>query len=123
MTPAAKTILVCEDEAHLRELVRAAIGSDYRFEEVTDGREALERARELRPDLVVLDLMLPGKSGIDVLAELRAECATRNTPVVVISAWSDVEAAALAAGATRFVGKPFEPIELKAIVDRLLANR
>ena len=123
MPTAAKMILVCEDEAHLRELIRAAIGSEYRFEAARDGHDALERARALRPDLVVLDLMLPGKSGIEVLGELRAQRTTRNTPVVVISAWSDVEGAALAAGATRFVPKPFEPIELKATVDELLAER
>ena len=123
MTAAAKTILVCEDDSDLRELVRAALGSEYEFEEASDGGQALERARDHPPDLVVLDLMLPVKTGFEVLAALRSDPASRHTPVVVISAWSDVEWAALAAGATRFVPKPFDPVELKAIVDELLAER
>ena len=123
MTAAAKIILICEDESDLRELVRAALGTAYRFEEASDGREALERADAVPPDLVVLDLMLPVKTGFDVLAALRSDPASRHTPVVVISAWSDVEGAALAAGATRFVPKPFDPVELKRIVDDLLTER
>jgi CheY-like chemotaxis protein len=117
------TILICEDEEPLRELIRAALGDDYRFVEATDGRAALDLARDLRPDLIVLDVMMPGTSGLDVLAALREEPRTGDTPVVVITAWTHAQQEALDAGAQRFVSKPFDPDELKAIVDELLALR
>jgi CheY-like chemotaxis protein len=117
------TILICEDEEPLRELVRAALGDGYRFAEAVDGREAVELARELEPDLVVLDVMLPGTSGLDVLAILRENPATGTIPVVVITAWTHAQQEVLDAGADRFVSKPFDPDELKAIVEELLAGR
>jgi CheY-like chemotaxis protein len=117
------TILICEDEEPLRELIRAALGDAYRYVEATDGRSSLDLARELRPDLIVLDVMMPGTSGLDVLSALREEPGTGNTPVVVITAWTHAQQEALAAGAQRFVSKPFDPDELKAIVDELLAQR
>lgn len=120
MRTAAKTILICEDDESLRELMRIAVGDGYNCVETADGQEALELMRELRPDLLLLDLMLPGKTGLDVLAELRAERATGKTPVVVVTAWSHDREAVLDAGADAFVAKPFVPDELKAVVDELL---
>ena len=117
------TILICEDEHPLRELVRAALGNGYRFAEAVDGHEALERARELRPDLIVLDVMLPGTSGLDVLATLREDPATGRIPVVVITAWTHAQQEVLDAGAERFVSKPFDPDDLKGIVEELLASQ
>jgi CheY-like chemotaxis protein len=117
------TILICEDEEPLRELVRAALGNGYRFVEAVDGHEALERARELEPDLIVLDVMLPGTSGLDVLAMLQEDAATGTIPVVVITAWTHAQQEVLDAGAARFVSKPFDPDELKAIVDEVLGGR
>ena len=116
-----KTILVCDDEPSLRELVRAVLGSDYQFIEVDDGHQALALIRELRPDLLVLDLMLPGLSGLDVLAEIRVDEGLRSLAVVVVTAWSHAAASALEAGADRFVAKPFESDELTAAVEELLA--
>jgi len=118
----AKTILLCEDEPTLRELIRAVLGSGYRYLEAADGDEALELARSTIPDLVLLDLMLPGTSGFDVLKRIRATPATASTPIVVLTAWTHVEPAALAAGADRFVPKPFEPDTLEAIVHELLGE-
>jgi two-component system, OmpR family, response regulator AdeR len=120
---AQKTILICEDEAALRELVRAILGPEYRFAEASEGDEALALIRELEPDLVVLDLMLPGKSGLDVLSELRADRLAGRTPVVVVTAWAHAEERVLAAGADRFIAKPFEPDQLQATVEELLATR
>ncbi len=118
-----KTILICEDEAALRELVRAVLGPDYHFAEAREGDEALALIRDLQPDLVVLDLMLPGRSGLDVLAELRSDEFAGTTPVVVVTAWTHAEDAVLAAGADRFIPKPFEPDDLQATVEELLAAR
>lgn len=122
MGPAAqKKILICEDEAALRELVRAILGPEYDFAEASEGAEALALIHDVQPDLVVLDLMLPGKSGLEVLSELRSDQSAGTTPVVVVTAWTHAEEAVLAAGADRFISKPFEPDELQATVEELLA--
>jgi CheY-like chemotaxis protein len=116
----APTILVCDDDPSLRELVRAVLGNRYRFVEAADGSEALELARELPPDLIVLDVMLPGVSGIEVLEALHADPALAAIPVVVITAWSHAEIEVQVAGADRFVSKPFDPDELSTAVEELL---
>jgi CheY-like chemotaxis protein len=121
MTP--KTILVCDDDPSLRELVRAVLGPRYLFVEAEDGAEALVLTRELRPDLIVLDVMLPGMSGIEVLEALKLEQdEIRSIPVVVITAWSHAEIDAQVAGADRFVSKPFDPDDLSAAVEELLVG-
>ena len=115
------TILVCDDDPSLRELVRAVLGSEYRFIEAADGTEALTAARELAPDLIVLDVMLPGLSGIEVLETIRSDEKLKDMLVVVITAWSHAEVEAQVAGADRFVPKPFDPDELSNVVAELLA--
>jgi two-component system, OmpR family, phosphate regulon response regulator PhoB len=119
-TSGAKTILICEDDQNLRQLVRVILGDGYRFVEALSGPEAFELALELRPDLIILDLMLPGASGLEVLRELREQLPAAETPVVVMSAWGHADQAALDAGADRFLPKPFEPEELATIVTKVL---
>ena len=119
---AAKTILICEDDTNLRTLVRLALGDGYRYYEAPDGPSGLELARRIHPDVIVLDLMLPGQSGLDVLAELRADDELAKTPVIVMSAWSHSDVAAVQAGADRFVPKPFDPDELRDAVLALLED-
>ncbi len=96
------------------------LGSGYRFVEAADGTEALALAREDRPDLIVLDVMLPGLSGIEVLEALRTDAELESIPVVVITAWSHAEIDAQVAGADRFVSKPFDPDDLSTAVKELL---
>ena len=114
------TILVCDDDPSLRELVRAVLGPRYRFIEAADGTEALVAARELDPDLIVLDVMLPGLSGIEVLETIRNDEKLKDLLVVVITAWSHAELEARVAGADRFVSKPFDPDDLSSAVEELL---
>lgn len=116
------TILICEDEALLRELVRVSLGPAFRFVEARDGREALALVENEPPDLVLLDLMLPGITGLEVLRRLRQNPDTASTPVAAISAWTYLETEALEAGADRFVAKPFDPHELRADVEALLGR-
>lgn len=117
------TILVGDDEAVLRALVRATLSSaGYDVLEAADGDEALELARSARPDLIVLDLMMPRRSGLEVLRELRADPELAATPVVMLTARTraaDREAAA-EAGADRFLAKPFSPRKLARIVADVL---
>ena len=118
--PRETTILVGDDDPSLRELIRAVLGPAYEFVEAADGREVLAVARDVHPDLIVLDVMLPGLSGIEVLDELRADPELQATPVVVITAWSHAEVDVWEAGADRFVSKPFDPDELSQAVEELL---
>ena len=120
------TVLICDDEDVLRALVRATLdGGTHSIVEACDGEEALEQARRVHPDVILLDMMMPGKSGVDVLAELRRDPAVAETPVIMLTARTqaaDREAAALV-GATRFLAKPFSPSELAASVDELVSAR
>ena len=115
-----KTILICDDEPALRELVRASLDDGYRFAEASDGLVALELARELEPDAVILDLMLPRLGGLEVLAQLQADAQLSRVPVLVITAWNETREDVLAAGAAEFVTKPFDPDKFKAAVKELL---
>lgn len=117
-----KTVLICEDDPNLRTLVRLALGTGYRFVEAADVDEALERLDQTDPSVIVLDLMLPGRSGLALLREIRAAEGHQSTPIVVISAWSHSDFDAVEAGADRFVAKPFDPDELRATVDELLED-
>jgi DNA-binding response OmpR family regulator len=119
---AAKTVLICEDDPNLRTLVRLALGDGYRYYEAPDGPSALELARRIHPDVIVLDLMLPGRSGLDILGELRADDSLGKTPVIVMSAWAHSDEAAVEAGADRFVPKPFDPDELRDAVLAVLED-
>lgn len=118
----AKTILICEDDDNLRQLIRVVIGPGYRIVEAGDGDEALALASEHRPDLIVLDLMMPRMSGFDVLRRLRGDVSVDGTHIVVMSAWPNAREAALEAGADKYIQKPFEPDQLTEIVESLLGR-
>ncbi len=114
-------ILVADDEPHIREVVRAYLEREgYEVIEASDGDSALERARTPGLDLLVLDVMLPGRSGFDVLRTLRAEGSTVG--VVMLTARDDVidRVAGLELGADDYVIKPFEPREVVARVGAIL---
>lgn len=117
------TVLVCDNENILRRLVRATLSdSEVSVLEACDGDEALELARQHRPDLVILDVMMPGRTGLDVLEELRRDPELADTRVIVLTARAQVadRDAALDAGADRFLAKPFSPSELAEVADELL---
>jgi two-component system phosphate regulon response regulator PhoB len=119
-------VLVCDDEQVLRALVRATLdGEGHEVVEARDGDEALEQAREHSPDVIVLDMMMPGRSGIDVLAELRRDAMLCRTPVVMLSARTQLSdrQTAVESGADRYLPKPFSPLELARIVEQLLEQK
>jgi CheY-like chemotaxis protein len=114
------SVLVCDDEPNLRELIRVSLGSGYVFHEAEDGEEALALARALEPDLVILDLMMPRLNGFDVLADLKGDPALARTRILVVTAQPASEEEARAKGADGVIVKPFAPEELAEIAAALV---
>lgn len=116
-------ILVCDDEPDITALVAYHLArAGYRVSTAATGAEALKAAREQRPDVVVLDLMLPGLSGFEVLKELRAREETRDAGVILLTARRDEpdRIQGLTLGADDYLTKPFSPQELTLRVAALL---
>ncbi|HET7746321.1 MAG TPA: response regulator, partial [Vicinamibacteria bacterium] len=114
--------LVVEDDPDIVELVTLYLTREgWEVESLGDGRAALQRLRERPADLVILDLQLPGRDGLAVCAELRADPATRRVPVVMLTARGDEadRVVGLEMGADDYVVKPFSPKELVARVRAL----
>ena len=116
------TVLICDDEPSLRELIRISLDGPYRFVEADDGESSLELARRERPDVVILDMMMPRRSGLEVLTALRADDELVDTPVIVLTAQPATREEALGAGANLVMVKPFEPEAIAAAVEEVLAN-
>ena len=119
----APLVLVIEDEKEIRDLVRYNLErAGYRVVAVADGDQGLERLFAARPDLLVLDLMLPGRNGLEILREVRGEPTTRELPVIVLTARSTEMDKLLGFehGADDYLTKPFSPRELTARVEALL---
>jgi DNA-binding response OmpR family regulator len=117
------TVLICDDEPSLRELIRVSLDGAYSFAEADDGEKSLEIARRLKPDLVILDIMMPRRSGFEVLSEIRGDDELANTAVIVLTAQPATRDEALRQGADAVMVKPFEPSQIAAAVEEVLANR
>ena len=115
------SVLVCDDEPNLRELIRVSLGPGWAVHEASDGEEALSAARSLQPDLVVLDLMMPRLSGLEVLAKLKNDPQLERTRVLVVTAQPDSEAEAREYGADGVIVKPFAPEELAELAATLVS--
>jgi|ERR1035437_8132868 CheY-like chemotaxis protein len=118
-----KKLLVADDKATSRELIRTVLEEyGYAISEASDGVEALRCARELEPDLIILDLHMPGVDGFGVAAELRREERFATTPIMALtaSAMQGDRERALAAGFDSYVSKPIPLSVLREEVERLL---
>jgi len=116
-------VLTVDDEPDVIALVRFHLArAGYEVMTAASGREALEAIRLRRPDLVVLDLMLPDIDGFGVCEILRRTAATAAIPIIILSAWStpDARLLGLDLGALDYVSKPFSPKDLVARVFKLL---
>ena len=120
---AKPTILVVEDEVPLLTLLRYNLEKQgFRVDEASDGEEALLRVAEGRPDLVLLDWMLPALSGIEVCRQLRRKPGTRDLPIIMVTARTEDQDAvrALDTGADDYISKPFAMDSLLARIRALL---
>ena len=117
------TVLICDDEPSLRELIRISLDGPYEIVEADDGERSLELARLLRPDVMILDMMMPRLSGLEVLSALRQEEQLTDTRVIVLTAQPATREQALRAGADIVMVKPFEPGQIAAAVEEVLADK
>jgi DNA-binding response OmpR family regulator len=119
----APLVLLVDDERAIRTICRVNLeGDGLAVTEATDGSEALEAVKQVRPSLVLLDVMMPGIDGWDVAEELAADEDTREIPVVFLSARAAQEdrVHAQELGAVGYVVKPFDPLELAERVRHVL---
>lgn len=118
-----KHVLIVDDESSLRQLVRVNLEIDgMAVSEAVDGVQALEMVRKERPDLILLDIMMPGKDGIEVLEDLAADVSLREIPVILLTAkgaLEDLEKGA-SLGAQGHITKPFDPEQMVRTVKAAL---
>jgi DNA-binding response OmpR family regulator len=117
-----RKLLIADDESGIRSLVRMTLERDsYQILEASDGQEAIALAREFRPEVVLLDVMMPGLSGFDVCRALKDDPTTAEATVVLLTAKAQESdrAEGIAAGADDYFTKPFSPIALLRKIDQV----
>ena len=120
-------ILIVDDDPIQRMLVREVLADDHSltYAEVEDGTEALEQAHTERPDLVILDVMLPSSDGFQICREMKSDPILRSIPVILLTAryQDDDHKRGHEAGADALITKPFDPVELQAVVRKMLGQK
>ena len=118
------TILLVEDDPSVRELLKVLLEVEgYDIVEASDGLEGLEKAGELRPDLMIVDLMMPQVDGERVISRLRADPGTRRMPVIVVSGrYEALDRCRDMIGPDNVFAKPFEPVKLLKRVGTLVGQ-
>src|SRR5512141_1821503 len=119
-------ILIVDDEPfNIVYLEQELEDADYETARAGSGQEALDIVASQPPDLILLDIMMPGMDGFEVLSRLKAEAATRDIPVVVISASKDLQSVVrgIQLGAEDYLPKPFEPVLLHARISSSLEKK
>ena len=122
MSDPAKKILVVEDHEDSRDLLTQTLEDDYELASAANGREALAQAREVRPDLILMDLTLPVLDGWEATRQLKADEELRVIPVIALTAhaMSGDEGRARAAGCDDYVSKPISPAHLRGKIETWL---
>jgi len=118
-----ETILVAEDQQHIRALIEYKLkNSGFNVVAVEDGVAALSKAREIKPRMILLDVMMPLMTGFEVLSALKQDPTTKQIPVLLVTAQSKEEEVlkGLELGAEDYITKPFSPNELAARVKKVL---
>jgi DNA-binding response OmpR family regulator len=119
----AKRVLLIEDEPNIIEAISFILSRDgWTVHTHADGETAMTKVRATPPDLIILDVMLPGRSGFDILRDLRADPETQATPVMMLTARGQAKDRELATrlGASQFMTKPFSNAEVRDTVRALM---
>ncbi len=118
------TILVADDEPDMLRFLKSQLSQHYRVLEAVDGQQAIEKASQFLPDIILLDMMMPEKDGLQACREIREHTPTQSIPVVLLTARADEETklAALSAGASDFLTKPFSTTELHVRLKNLVES-
>jgi twitching motility two-component system response regulator PilH len=117
-----KKILLVDDTVTVTTLEKIILGGDYDYVEARNGVEAFERALADQPDLILMDLNMPVKNGIDGLRDLKAEARTQHIPVVIVTTRGEASAVNLcrSLGCAEFITKPLDRVQLQVTVKKLL---
>lgn len=118
------TLLVADDEPDMLRFLKSQLVSNYHVIEAVDGQQAFDKASQTLPDIILLDMNMPEKDGLQVCRELRQQESTRDIPIVILTARADEQTklAALSAGANDFLSKPFSTSELHVRVKNLVVS-
>jgi CheY-like chemotaxis protein len=121
-----RTILLVEDFDDTRLMMKLwLVRNGYRVLEAETGQEAINVAQRERPDLIIMDVMMPGMNGLDATQRIREYQALRRTPIVAVSAYGadEYRSIAIEAGCNEYVSTPFEPSALAELIKSLIASR
>jgi signal transduction histidine kinase len=118
------TILVADDEPDMLRFLKSQLSIHYHVLEAVDGQQAIEKACQFLPDIILLDMMMPEKDGLQACRELRERTSTQTIPIVLLTARADEETklSALSAGASDFLAKPFSTTELHVRIKNLVES-
>jgi signal transduction histidine kinase len=118
------TLLVADDEPDMLRFLKSQLSPRYQIIEAVDGQQAVDKAKQLLPDIILLDMMMPEKDGLQACQEIRNHGATQSIPIVLLTARADEETklAALKAGASDFLPKPFSTTELHVRIRNLVES-
>lgn len=117
-----KTILVIEDDPDILEMMEYLLGDDYNLVLCENGRSGIDKAVEMRPDLILLDIYMAGISGLEVCKAVRDNPETSSIPIIILTAGALKEEVSegYARGADDYVFKPFDPEDLIERIEKLL---
>ncbi len=118
------TILVADDEPDMLRFLKSQLSTHYRVLEAVDGQQAIEKASQFLPDVILLDMMMPEKDGLQACREIREHTPTASIPIILLTARADEETklASLSAGASDFLTKPFSTTELHVRIKNLVES-
>ena len=120
-----RRVLIVEDDKNINKLMALSIGKGFEVGQIYDGGEAIEAVRVTKPDLVILDLMLPHKDGLDICQTIKSDPGTSNTIVILVSAMDPTSNRfkGIKYGADYYIKKPFDPGDLRTLVTIFLKKK
>lgn len=123
--PQKPLVLIIEDHPDMQQYLVECLGDRYRTEEALNGEQGIEKATDLQPDIIICDVMMPGKSGVEVCHVLKNHERTRHIPVIILTAKADLltEQEGIRSGADLYLGKPFEEASLLLWIENHLERR